>query len=442
MSNQILFPTSTGGPSEGDYPSFVVDPDFAIYSPKVSGIKRKYSKELTSEEIDQGYIVQDNINVEIVGLHSEGYLYEYEIYFYPAMYDDGLIDNTWFFSWDQNNSRFLDNWSSVIRVKQVAVGQSSQDIGAAENTRQSVFDATDLTSGWFQSSWFFLPNAGESGAFGSGAYFDAQNNWIFHEFFGWLYISLLNDNLQNFWFFMAENGSMSQEDSGVWMFASRLFLGEEESVRNSLTYMHKFKDIESGWVQWLDTTSDDYSAIIYQYTMEKYYGFNSSSGSLFTEISWQEAQNLGVVDLEAIDMQASFSIGATLLNENANRQIVHDNFGDLQLGYPDFLSDGIWMYVQNKILEIPELSANVGWCWFNREYASSFGGGNFFWFADSASIEAESLTRIGTYTNRQCVLFYSQSVASMCAAIVNTSGELFVSVLSDEYKTKYYKLVN
>lgn len=176
--------------------------------------------------------------------------------------------------------------------------------------------------------------------------------------------------------------------------------------------------------------------------MNKYYGFNSSSGSLFTEISQEEAQNLGVIDFEPVDMEASFSIGGTLLNENANRQIVHDNFGDLQLGYPDFLSDGIWMYVQNKVLEIPELSTNVGWCWFNREYASSFGDGNFFWFADSASIEAASLTRIGTYTNGQCVLFYSQSAASMCAAIVNTSEELFISVLSDEYKTKYYKLVN
>lgn len=265
MANIILYETSTGGEREGDYPEFVVDPDFAIYSPRVSGKKKEYSKELTSQEINQGYIVQStprgDVNVEIIGNYSEGNTYQYEIYFYPRMYDDGLISETWFFSYDQNNDVDLDNWTKNIRVKYV-------------------------------------------------------------------------------------------------------------------------NDI------------------------------------------------------------ASFSIGATLLNENASRKLVHENFGEIDLGYPDFLSDGIWMYVQNKVLEIPELSTNVGWCWFNREYASSFGDGNFFWFADSASIEASSLTRIGTYTNGQCVLFYSQSAASMCAAIVNTSGELFISVLSDQYKTKYYKLVN
>lgn len=446
MADIILYETSTGGEKEGDYPSFVVDPDFAIYSPKVSGIKRKYSKELTSEEVGQGYIVQSttrgDVNVEIIGSYSEGNVYQYEIYFYPRMLDNGLIQNTWFFSYDQNNNKFLDNWSNEIRVKQVNPNQSQEDISAADNTRQSVLDTIELGFGWFESSWFFLPNAGETGEFGSGSYFDAESGWIFHSFFGWLYISLLNDNLQNFWFFMAESGSNSQDDTGVWMLASRLFLGGGNPLLNSFTYMHNFGDIQAGWIQWFDTVSGDYSAIIYQYTMEKYYGFNSGSGTLFTEISAQEAINLGVVNFNPVNMVASFAIGGTLLNTNADRQLVHNNFGDIQLGYPDFLSDGIWMYIKNKILEIPELSANVGWCWFNREYASSFGDGNFFWFADSASIEAASLTRIGAYTNGECVLFYSQSAASMCAAIVNTSGELFISVLSDQYKTKYYKLVN
>ena len=446
MADIILYETSTGGEKEGDYPSFVVDPDFAIYSPKVSGIKRKYSKELTSEEVSQGYIVQSttrgDVDVEIIGSYSEGNVYQYEIYFYPRMLDNGLIQNTWFFSYDQNNDVFLDNWSNEIRVKQVNPNQSQEDISAADNTRQSVLDTIELGSGWFESSWFFLPNAGESVGFGSGTYYDGGNGWILHLFFGWLYISLLNDNLQNFWFFMAEDGSNSQDGTGVWMFASRLFLGGGNPLVNSFTYMHNFGDIQAGWVQWFDAASGDYSAIIYQYTMEKYYGFNSDSGTLFTEISAQEANNLGIVNFNPVDMVASFAIGGTLLNTNADRQLVHNNFGDIQLGYPDFLSDGIWMYIKNKILEIPELSNDVGWCWFNREYASSFSDGNFFWFADSASIEAASLTRIGAYTNGQCVLFYSQSAASMCAAIVNTSGELFISVLSDQYKTKYYKLVN
>ena len=39
MSQTILFNTSTGGQQEGDLPSFVPDDKFAIYSPRVSGIR-------------------------------------------------------------------------------------------------------------------------------------------------------------------------------------------------------------------------------------------------------------------------------------------------------------------------------------------------------------------------------------------------------------------
>lgn len=266
MANKVLYNTVSGGESEGDYPAFIVDPDFAIYSPKVSGIKKNFSIQLNSQQVSDGYFLHNGqVRVDLDSTANTDIAYEYSLYFYPTMYDDGTIEDTWFFSWDQNNSRFLDNWSRQISVK-----------------------------------YSLQPNG---------------------------------------------------------------------------------------------------------------------------------------------ETLPSFNIGSTLLSSNRIREINHDNFGEIELGYPDFGADGIWMYIKNKITQITELSNAVGWCWFNREYASSFTNSSFFWFADSAHMSQASLNNIGSFTNSQCVLFFSQNISSMCSAIVNTSGELFISVISDEQKTNYYKLV-
>jgi hypothetical protein len=84
MSQTILFNTSTGGQQEGDLPYFVPDDKFAIYSPRVSGI-RTFSEDGST-------------------------------FFYPTLTDQKIISNTWFFSYDEKNAVFLDNWSTSFYV--------------------------------------------------------------------------------------------------------------------------------------------------------------------------------------------------------------------------------------------------------------------------------------------------------------------------------------
>lgn len=448
MANKILYNTVSGGEREGDYPSFVADPDFAIYSPKVSGRKIKFSKQLNEQEISDGYFFHETSNGEVrVNLDSyatAGVNHEYSLYFHPTMYDDGLIEDTWFFSWDQNNGLFLDNWSKKITIDRIFENEINETV---DNDLVSVLDATSTgVGGFLMSSWFFLPNIGEVGAFGSGLFYPSGTaGWIYHLFFdSWVFTSILNDNKRSLWFFIPPGGSQTVVGGGVWMYASVEFLGIENR-ENSLTYLGSDSgDVKSGWLKWFDIQSTEYKAAIYSYSSKSWFGFlSSSSGDLFTLLSASEVSSLGVVNISEVppSPKASFSVGATLLNENIEKKISHDNFGTLILGYPDFGSDGIWMFVQNKILEITELSSAVGWCWFSREYASGFQDSRFFWFADSGHMSQDSLDNIGTFTNRQCVLFFCQNVSSMCSAVVNTNGELFISIISDEQKTNYHKLV-
>lgn len=218
----ILYNTTTGGQNEGDFPVFIPDPDFSIYSPKVSGIRRG----------DQ--------------------------YYYPTMTDEKIITNTWFFSYDEYNDVFLDNWSNS----------------------------------------FFV----------------------------------------------------------------------------------------------------------------------------------------------------DFEIGSTLLSENPrNKRVInHDNLGLIELGYPDFRADGIWMFLKARVSEIQEFSQNIGWVWFNRKYIVSVSASDFFWFADKEYMSTQTINRIGgenNFTNGQCSCFYSEVFGQWCPVIVNADQDVFLSVISDDDKANYFQVI-
>lgn len=218
----ILYNTTTGGENEGDFPAFVPDPDFSIYSPKVSGIRRGNQ------------------------------------YYYPTMTDEKIITNTWFFSYDEYNDVFLDNWSNS----------------------------------------FFV----------------------------------------------------------------------------------------------------------------------------------------------------DFEIGSTLLSENPRnkRMINHDNLGLIELGYPDFGADGIWMFLEARVSEIQEFSQNIGWVWFNRKYIVSVSTSDFFWFADKQYMSTQTINRIGgdnNFTNGQCSCFYSEVFGQWCPVIVNADQDVFLSVISDDDKANYFQVI-
>lgn len=124
--------------------------------------------------------------------------------------------------------------------------------------------------------------------------------------------------------------------------------------------------------------------------------------------------------------------------------INHDNLGLIELGYPDFRADGIWMFLEARVSEIQEFSQNIGWVWFNRKYIVSVSTSDFFWFADKQYMSTQTINRMGgenNFTNGQCSCFYSEVFGQWCPVIVNADRDVFLSVISDDDKANYFQVI-
>ena len=104
----------------------------------------------------------------------------------------------------------------------------------------------------------------------------------------------------------------------------------------------------------------------------------------------------------------------------------------------------MWLFLKKRVSEVSYFSVNIGWCWFSREYINSLGDSDFFWFADSQYMDSATLTRIGgvnNFSNGQCVSCFSESAGRWCSMIANNQGDIFLSVITDEIKSEYFKIV-
>ena len=137
-----------------------------------------------------------------------------------------------------------------------------------ENTLSAVLGATDLSNGWLSSSWFFRPNLGETREIDEPNLYTSDNNWCYHTFWGWIYVSLLNNGNKEFWFY--------HQSSEAWFWVSINSLGTLDFDSNSFVYLSSVSNGSlgsEGWLQFFnaDGISENYKAVIKNHTDGNFY---------------------------------------------------------------------------------------------------------------------------------------------------------------------------
>ena len=116
----------------------------------------------------------------------------------------------------------------------------------AENNLFSMLDAQSLDNDWYESSWFFKANMGETNSIDVPQFYAPDGNWVYNIFWGWIYVSLSNNNEKEFWFY-------SEVGGGMWFWASNQFLGSSNVSSNSFIYLGESGDSTlgpNGWLEW------------------------------------------------------------------------------------------------------------------------------------------------------------------------------------------------
>jgi phage-related protein len=101
--------------------------------------------------------------------------------------------------------------------------------------------------GWYSSDWFVVANKENSDiAIDETEFYvpSSSSSWIFHLFWGWIYIYPEKENgqyTQSFWFWKpADNirgDSSLRAGQGVWIYADKLALGNDKSAQNGFVYI-------------------------------------------------------------------------------------------------------------------------------------------------------------------------------------------------------------
>lgn len=101
--------------------------------------------------------------------------------------------------------------------------------------------------GWYQSDWFVKANNENANIAIDETMFNvpsSSDGWIFHLFWGWIYISPIKENgqyTQNFWFWKSINNARTdsslRKGQGVWVYADKLALGNNDSASNGFIYI-------------------------------------------------------------------------------------------------------------------------------------------------------------------------------------------------------------
>ena len=117
--------------------------------------------------------------------------------------------------------------------------------------------------GWYQSDWFVKANNENASIEIDMTMFNmhsSSNGWIFHLFWGWIYISPIKENgqyTQNFWFWKSINNARTDSSlrsgEGVWIYADKLALGNDNSAKNGFVY------IQASYNYSIPTSSNLYS---------------------------------------------------------------------------------------------------------------------------------------------------------------------------------------
>ena len=146
----------------------------------------------------------------------------------------------------------------------------------AENNLFSVLDVQRLDNDWCESSWFFKANIGETNSINEPKFYAPDGSWVYSVFWGWIYISLSNNNEKEFWFY-------SEIGGGMWFWASSQFLGSSNVGSNSFIYLGESGDSTlgpNGWLEWFGV--DGYKALVKNNSNNKFYGFTVNNS--FEEI--------------------------------------------------------------------------------------------------------------------------------------------------------------
>ena len=127
----------------------------------------------------------------------------------------------------------------------------------AGNDILSILEATEIGNNWYDSSWFFHANPGETRSIDQTKFYynESQGGWIYNLLWRWIYVKPLNQNKKEFWVFIAKDGGKSI-GGGYWFYATNEFLGSTNYSQNSYLYINVDGDPDD---------TNDYVDYVYRY---------------------------------------------------------------------------------------------------------------------------------------------------------------------------------
>lgn len=162
------------------------------------------------------------------------------------IYDESNDNQNFSVGQTLNISGSLNGSDGEYNILSIEEDYEVEVILPAENNLFSAIDAQSLGNGWHESSWFFKSNVGETNSIDVPMFYAPNENWIYSIFWGWVYVSLPNNNEKEFWFY-------SQIGGGMWFWASNQLLGSSNVELNSFIYLGESGDSTlgpNGWLEW------------------------------------------------------------------------------------------------------------------------------------------------------------------------------------------------
>ena len=197
------------------------------------------------------------------------------------IYDESNDNQNFSVGQTLNISGSLNGSDGEYNILSVEQNYEVEIILPAENNLLSVLDAQSLDNDWYESSWFFKSNIGETNSINVPQFYTPNGNWIYSIFWGWIYVSLSNNNEKEFWFY-------SEIGGGMWFWASNQFLGSSNVGSNSFIYLGESGGSTlgpNGWLEWfgVEPFVVGYKALIKNNSNNKFYGFTINNS--FEEIN-------------------------------------------------------------------------------------------------------------------------------------------------------------
>lgn len=153
----------------------------------------------------------------------------------------------------------------VIDIKKDYVDYVDYD---SDGTIAGSLGGSPEREGWYVSDWFMVANKNDPDIAINEAYFyvpSSNNGWIFHLFWGWIYVYPEKDNgqhAQKFWFWKnagnTRNDSSINSQNGVWIFADKAALGNEHSAMNGFIYVRDMRQYKVSASSQLNTLNPEY----------------------------------------------------------------------------------------------------------------------------------------------------------------------------------------